>query len=81
MTTLAGWPGAPYVDQTSGGNCRLAYVLGLVSSALRGPNHPFVRTLKFTRKVVSSRGGEVCASSDVIDSSAPPRESYAPFAD
>ena len=35
--TLAGWPDAAYGDQSAEGKCRLGYVIGWMSSTLKGP--------------------------------------------
>ena len=34
--TLVGWSVAPFGDHSAGGNCRLGYAMGIMSSTLRG---------------------------------------------
>ena len=63
--TLVGWSDAAYGDQSTEGKCRLGFVIGLMSSTLKGPFRILQRTYKFSRKMVkSSLGGEVFALSE-----------------
>ena len=52
--TLAGWSAAAYRGQSSLGQRRLGYVIGLMSPNLCGRCHICHCTSKFTRKVVKS---------------------------
>ena len=64
--TLGGWSDAAHADQSTTGKCRLGYVIGLMSSTLRGPRHIIQWTSKFTRKLAKcSLGGEVYAFSEM----------------
>ena len=75
--TLVGWSDAAYGGQSSLGDCRLGYVIGLTSSNLCGPRHLIQWTSKFTRKLVrSSLGGEVYAFSEMLDHTSTIREFY-----
>ena len=74
------WQGPGDLDLSQNGKCRLGYLIGITSSPLTGPCHVLQWTSKFTRKLVkSSLGGEVYASSEMIDHMALLREFYAPF--
>ena len=65
--TLVGCWDAAYGGQSGLGNCRLGYVLGLISSTLSGPCHIAQWASKSTRKLVrSSRGDEVYAISEML---------------
>ena len=76
---LGGWPDG---DQPTMGKCRLAYVVGLMSSTLRGPRNIIQWTSKFTRKLVRcSLGGKVYVSSEMADHMSMLREFYAHFMD
>ena len=45
----------------------MGYVIGLMSSTLKGPRHILQRTSKFTRKMVkSSMGREIYALSEML---------------
>ena len=60
--SLAGWSEAAFGDQSTEGKCRLGYVVGPMSSTLKGPRHISQWTSKLTKKVAkSSLGGEVYA--------------------
>ena len=64
--TLVGWPDAAYGGQWAEGTCRLGYVIGLMSSTLKGPCRISRRQFKFVRKMVGiSLGGEVYALSEM----------------
>ena len=81
-TTSAGRSDAAYGDQTKERRCRLGYVIGRVSSTLLGPRHLLGRESKFARNLVKSKlGGEVYASSEMMDHVALPQDCYAPLAD
>ena len=59
-TTVVGWSDSVYGYQSTEGKCRSGYVIGFMSSTLKGPCHTFQWTPTFTRKLVrSSLGGEV----------------------
>ena len=76
-----GWPDAAYGDQTEEGKCRSGYVIGLMSSTLKGPRHISQRTPKFARKMVkSSLGGEVYGLSELVDHMLLSKDFYGPFA-
>ena len=61
-----GWPDAAYGDLSTEGKCRLGFVIGLMSSTLKGPFRILQRTYKFSRKMAkSSLGGEVFALSEM----------------
>ena len=63
----AGWSDAAYGSQSTGGKCRLGYVIGLMSSTLEGPCHNLRWPSKFTQELVkSSLGGEVYAFSEMV---------------
>ena len=67
-TAPAGWPHAAYGYQSTEGKCRLGYVVGLMSSTLKGPCHISQPTSKFTREMAkSSLGGDVFAPSEMAD--------------
>ena len=54
--------------QSTAGKCQLGYVIGLMSSTLKGPCHVRQRASKFARKMVkSSVGREVYALSEMVD--------------
>ena len=66
--SFAGWLGAVYGSQSAEGNCRIGYVIGLMSSSLSGPCHVLQWASKFTWKPVkSSLGSEVYALSGMVD--------------
>ena len=65
---IAGWSDAMYGDQAILTKCRLGYVIGLMSSTLRGPCYIIQWPSKFARKLVkSSLGGEAYAFSELMD--------------
>ena len=75
-----GRSGAAYGDKSTMSKCRLGYVVGLTSSALRGPCHIIQWASKFTSKVVKSRlGGETYAYSEMVDHVSMLRGFYAHF--
>ena len=59
---LAGWSDAAFCEQSAIGKCRLGYVSGLMSSALRAPCRIFHRAAEFSRKseAISLWGGRIC---------------------
>ena len=80
--TLVGWADAAYGAQSSLGECRLGYVIGLTSSNSCGPRHLIQWTPRFARKLVeSSLGGEVYAFGEMLDHMSMLREFYGHFAD
>ena len=65
--SLGGWSDAAYGGQSTGGECRLGYVIGLASSTLSGPRYISQWTSKFNRKLEgSSPGSEVRALSEMV---------------
>ena len=79
MTSAERW-GATNNDQSAEGKCRSRYVIGSMSSTLRGPRHILQWTSKFTRKCVKSNpGGEVYAFSEMVGHTSLLREFYAHF--
>ena len=80
--TVAGWSDAAYGGQSTLGKCRLRYVIGLMSSTLRGPCHIIQWASKFARKLVEgSLGGDVYALREMLDHTSMLREFYALFSD
>ena len=78
--TMVGWPDATYGDQSTKGECRLGYVIGLMSSSLKGPCRILQWTSKFTRKMEkTSLGGEVYALSEMVNHMLLLKEFYGPF--
>ena len=66
--TLAGWSDAAYWDQSAEGGCRLGYVIGLMSSTLKGPRRISPWVSKFSREVAKcSPGSGVYALSEMVD--------------
>ena len=59
-----GWSGAAYGDKSTMGKRRLGHVIGLMSSALRGPRHIIQWTSKLAK---SSLSGEAHAPSEMAD--------------
>ena len=63
---MAGWPDAAFGTHGQDGQCRLGYLIGLMSPTLTGPVHFLQWASKFTRKhVKSSLGGEIFALSEM----------------
>ena len=80
--TLVGYSDTAYSDQSTMGERRLGYVIGLMSSTLRGPYHILQWTSKFTRKSVKSwLGVEVHAPSEMAGRKSMLREFFAHFMD
>ena len=80
--TLVGWSDAAYGDQSAMSKCPLGYVIGLMSSTLRGSRRIIQRAPKFTRKLVkNSLGGEAYAFSETFEHMSMLREFYAHFID
>ena len=81
MTSI-GWSDAAYGDQPTMGERCMGYVIGLMSSTLRGPRQITKWTSKLTRRLdESSLGGEVYAFSEMIDHVSMLREFYGHFID
>ena len=78
---LVSWSDAVSGGQSPEGKSRLGYVIGLMSSTLKGPRHILQWTSKLTRKLATrSPGGEVYSCSEIADHISPLREFYEPFA-
>ena len=78
--TLAGWSDAAYGDQLATGRCRLGYVVGLMSSTLKGPCRILQRASTFARNMEKSNlGGRVYAPSEMMDHVLLLKEFFGPF--
>ena len=80
FTDFSGVVGRYLWGQWTDGRCLLGYVIGLMSSTLKGPCNILKKTSKFARNMAkSSLGGEVYAPSEMADHTLLLKDCYGPF--